>query len=164
MSFWCVMNCHMQVAQRIKSETPNADIRVVKCVLEDLESVAAAAKEVLALGLPLNTLMLNAGVMMPPFTLTKQGLELQMGVNHVAHALLVRHLLPNVVATARWGAKVARYGCEQCKGAEPTSSPFRSHSAQLMTRLICWRCCLCVLRFKWRMRGDVRSHNATWSP
>jgi NAD(P)-dependent dehydrogenase (short-subunit alcohol dehydrogenase family) len=75
---------------------------VVKCDLEDLVSVAAAAKEVLALGLPLHTLMLNAGVMIPPFTLTKQGLELQIGVNHVAHALLVRHLLPHLVATARY--------------------------------------------------------------
>ena len=39
-----------------------------------------------------------------PYKLTKQGIESQIGVNHVAHYLLTRRLLPLLVKTARWVA------------------------------------------------------------
>jgi NAD(P)-dependent dehydrogenase (short-subunit alcohol dehydrogenase family) len=56
---WSLRNA--QVVSRIKDETPQADIRIITCNLEDLVSVAAAANAVLALGLPIHILMLNAG-------------------------------------------------------------------------------------------------------
>ena len=39
-------------------------------------------------------LVTNAGVMAPPFSLTKQGWALQMGTNHIGHALLIEECLP----------------------------------------------------------------------
>jgi NAD(P)-dependent dehydrogenase (short-subunit alcohol dehydrogenase family) len=60
------------VTDGIKKATPDADIRFVSCDLSDLASVAAAAQDVLALRLPLHVLMLNAGIMAPPFSTTKQ--------------------------------------------------------------------------------------------
>lgn len=46
----------------------------------------------------------QAGVMACPLAATSQGVELQLGVNHVAHYLLTRLLLPRLIETARWAA------------------------------------------------------------
>lgn len=48
----------------------------------------------------LKGLVLNAGVMMPPFGKTTDGLETQMGVNHFSHFLLTKKLLPRLQAAA----------------------------------------------------------------
>lgn len=47
-------------------------------------------------GQQLDILMLNAGVMIPPHTLTTDGIELQFGVNHVAHQYLTVSLLDSL--------------------------------------------------------------------
>lgn len=62
--------------------------------LSDLEAVAAAAEQLRQRHGRLDLLLANAGVMAPPRTLTRQGFELQFGVNHLAHYLLTRLLLP----------------------------------------------------------------------
>jgi NAD(P)-dependent dehydrogenase (short-subunit alcohol dehydrogenase family) len=46
----------------------------------------------------------NAGVMIPPRTLTEEGFELQFGVNHLGHFALTGHLLDLLAATP--GARV----------------------------------------------------------
>jgi NAD(P)-dependent dehydrogenase (short-subunit alcohol dehydrogenase family) len=38
----------------------------------------------------LDSLILNAGIMMTPFSLTEDGLESQIGVNHFGHFLLTK--------------------------------------------------------------------------
>lgn len=48
----------------------------------------------------LDSLLLNAGVMAPPFLLTAEGLELQIGTNHFGHHLLAKQLLPLLERTA----------------------------------------------------------------
>eukprot|EP01062_Namystynia_karyoxenos_P081799 TRINITY_DN906_c0_g1_i1.p1 TRINITY_DN906_c0_g1~~TRINITY_DN906_c0_g1_i1.p1 ORF type:complete len:391 (+),score=132.94 TRINITY_DN906_c0_g1_i1:77-1174(+) len=48
----------------------------------------------------LDTLVLNAGVMGPPFTLTADGIESQFGVNHVGHQALTMQLLPALQKSA----------------------------------------------------------------
>jgi NAD(P)-dependent dehydrogenase (short-subunit alcohol dehydrogenase family) len=49
----------------------------------------------------LHGLLNNAGIMQPPFRQTKEGLELQMGVNHFGHYLLTGLLLDKIKATPR---------------------------------------------------------------
>ena len=62
--------------------------------LADLNSVEQAADTVRERYGQLDLLLNNAGVMAPPLTLTKQGHELQFGVNHLGHMALTQKLLP----------------------------------------------------------------------
>ena len=62
--------------------------------LADLNSVGRAASEVGDRYGHLDLLFNNAGVMAPPRTLTNQGHELQLGVNHLGHMALTLQLLP----------------------------------------------------------------------
>jgi NAD(P)-dependent dehydrogenase (short-subunit alcohol dehydrogenase family) len=55
----------------------------------------------------------NAGVMIPPKTLTEDGFELQFGVNHLGHFALTGHLLERLAATP--GARVVNVS----SGAHP---------------------------------------------
>merc|ERR1712194_223698 len=48
----------------------------------------------------LNSLVLNAGIMWNDFALTEDGIESQIGTNHVGHQLLTQLLLPQVEAAA----------------------------------------------------------------
>ena len=67
---------------RIRADVPAADLSFQPLDLADLDQVREAAKAVLA-GPRIDVLINNAGVMIPPKTLTKQGYELQFGVNHL---------------------------------------------------------------------------------
>ncbi|MEC8440992.1 MAG: oxidoreductase [Cyanobacteriota bacterium] len=62
--------------------------------LADLKSVRYAASELRDRYGHLDLLLNNAGVMAPPRTLTYQGHELQLGVNHLGHMALTLQLLP----------------------------------------------------------------------
>jgi NAD(P)-dependent dehydrogenase (short-subunit alcohol dehydrogenase family) len=62
--------------------------------LADLDNVRASAQRVLQNEPRLDMLMLNAGVMVPPFGLTKQGFETQFGVNNLGHHLFAVTLVP----------------------------------------------------------------------
>lgn len=68
--------------QRIHADVPGAGLSFQRLDLADLDQVRDAAKTVLA-GPRIDGLINNAGVMIPPRTLTKQGFELQFGVNHL---------------------------------------------------------------------------------
>ncbi|KAF7356817.1 Short-chain dehydrogenase reductase family [Mycena venus] len=48
----------------------------------------------------LDILICNAGVMNVPPALTKDGYEVHFGINHIAHALLIKLLLPTLLRTA----------------------------------------------------------------
>jgi NAD(P)-dependent dehydrogenase (short-subunit alcohol dehydrogenase family) len=67
---------------RIRIDVPTADLAFQPLDLADLDQVRDAAAAVLA-GPRIDVLINNAGVMIPPKTLTKQGYELQFGVNHL---------------------------------------------------------------------------------
>jgi NAD(P)-dependent dehydrogenase (short-subunit alcohol dehydrogenase family) len=64
--------------------------------LDDLASVRTAAAAILALNIPLDVIINNAGVMFCPFALTPQGIESQFGTNHIGHFLLTNLILPVV--------------------------------------------------------------------
>ncbi|KAK5822636.1 hypothetical protein F5H01DRAFT_410890 [Linnemannia elongata] len=62
--------------------------------LSSFESIKAFSVEFKLLGLGLDLLVNNAGLMDIPFTLTTDGFESQFGVNHLGHYLLTLELLP----------------------------------------------------------------------
>lgn len=79
----------------IRGRTPGADVALRTLDLAALDSVAALTDDLLAEGAPIHVLVNNAGVMTPPERReTADGLELQLGVNHVGHFALTTRLLP----------------------------------------------------------------------
>ena len=87
--------------ERVRARCPTASVEARPLDLADLDSVRALADGVLRDRLRLDLLILNAGVMMPPPGTTRQGVELQLGTNHVGHFALTGRLLPAVPAGGR---------------------------------------------------------------
>lgn len=87
---------------RIRADIPAADLSFRPLDLADLDQVRDAAGAVLA-GPRIDVLVNNAGVMIPPKTLTKQGYELQFGVNHLGTfaftGLIHHHVDDRIVIT-----------------------------------------------------------------
>jgi len=74
----------------------SGDIHLVELDLSDLDKVRTTAKLIKSKFNYLDVLINNAGIMAPPKTLTKQGFEIQFGVNHLAHMFLTLELLPMI--------------------------------------------------------------------
>lgn len=88
---------------KIRFETPSANLAFLPLDLSDLDSVRQAAKRAESEN-RIDVLVNNAGVMTPPLTRTKQGFELQFGVNHLGCFALTNLLLPKLAETP--GARV----------------------------------------------------------
>ena len=84
----------------IQSELPAAQLEFMALDLADLEQVRSFATNFCDRFDRLDLLINNAGVMIPPASKTKQGYELQLGVNHIGHFALTGLLLPRLAATA----------------------------------------------------------------
>jgi NAD(P)-dependent dehydrogenase (short-subunit alcohol dehydrogenase family) len=82
----------------IRAEAPDSEVEVVELDLADLASVEAAASTVAARPEPLDLLINNAGVMVPPRRETRDGFELQFGTNHLGHFALTGRLLDKLLA------------------------------------------------------------------
>jgi NAD(P)-dependent dehydrogenase (short-subunit alcohol dehydrogenase family) len=78
--------------EQILSEYPFARLKAGIVDLSSLESVREFASTIKAEHNKLDVLINNAGVMFPPPSLTKDGYELQFGVNYMAHFLLTAEL------------------------------------------------------------------------
>jgi len=77
-----------------------ADLKLTKMLIDlaSLDSVRNFANSFLALNLPLHYLVNNAGIMLSPVTLvTAEGLDGQMGSNHLAHYYLTKLLLNKLI-------------------------------------------------------------------
>ncbi|MBI9113755.1 SDR family oxidoreductase [Sanguibacter suaedae] len=82
-------------AALLRRGDPSARLSVRDLDLASLASVAALGAELCAEGRPIHILVNNAGVMTPPERRTTvDGIELQLGTNHLGHVALVAHLLP----------------------------------------------------------------------
>jgi len=79
--------------------------------LADLSSVRSFAKEFTT---PIDSLILNAGVMATPFSLTKDNFEMQFGTNHLGHfaltGLLQKQIKHRVVAVSSQAHRASRIG------------------------------------------------------
>ncbi|XP_006353886.1 short-chain dehydrogenase TIC 32, chloroplastic-like [Solanum tuberosum] len=97
-----------QVKETIIKDVPQAKIDALELDLSSLVSVRNFASNYNSLGLPLNLLINNAGIMATPFTLSKDKIELQFATNHVGHFLLTNLLLDTMKKTARESRKEGR--------------------------------------------------------
>ena len=79
---------------KILSQNKSADVEVMKIDLSDLSSVKTFVEEYKREFEKLDLLINNAGVMMPPYSKTKDGFELQMGTNHLGPFALTGLLMP----------------------------------------------------------------------
>ncbi|XP_058461119.1 retinol dehydrogenase 13-like [Malaya genurostris] len=86
--------------EEIVLETRNANVFCRECDLASLQSVRKFAKQFKTEQNRLDILVNNAGVMRCPRTLTKEGIELQLGVNHMGHFLLTNLLLDRLKMSA----------------------------------------------------------------
>jgi NAD(P)-dependent dehydrogenase (short-subunit alcohol dehydrogenase family) len=89
-----------EALQQLRAGQPDAKLELRHLDLSDLDSVKAFANGIIADRVPVDVLINNAGIMMPPRSLTKQGFELQFGTNHLGHFALTGMLL-KVLASGR---------------------------------------------------------------
>lgn len=78
---------------RAAAAAMNGDTEVRRLDLADLTSVRAFAE---SLTDPIDVLINNAGISVPPLTRTADGFESQFGTNHLGHFALTNLLLPQV--------------------------------------------------------------------
>jgi len=88
-----------RAAEQVRTAVPDADLRVGRCDLADLDSVRKFADRVCAVDDDLHVLCNNAGVMAVPRSETADGFETQLGVNHLGHFALTGHLLERLVTS-----------------------------------------------------------------
>ncbi|KAL9130024.1 MAG: hypothetical protein Q9175_007130 [Cornicularia normoerica] len=85
--------------EELQAAASSAKVIFVKCDLASFASIDVAADQIKAAAQRLDILICNAGIMAVPPALTIDGYEIQFGVNHLGHALLIKHLLPTLVRT-----------------------------------------------------------------
>ena len=90
-----------QAANSLRKQSGSDKIEFFQLDLASFDSIRNFAKNwnENPNGRDIDILINNAGVMMCPFSLTKEGYELQFGTNHLGHFLLTKLLLSNVIAT-----------------------------------------------------------------
>ncbi|KAK3801846.1 hypothetical protein RRG08_048433 [Elysia crispata] len=87
-------------AQNIKDTVDSNNIVCKKLDLSSFESIRAFCDDFNRTESRLDILINNAGVMMCPKMLTKDGLEMQLGTNHFGHFLLTNLLLDKLKASS----------------------------------------------------------------
>jgi NAD(P)-dependent dehydrogenase (short-subunit alcohol dehydrogenase family) len=88
-----------EAAAKIRAGLTGASVQTAELDLASLESVRKTASDLTGRFSQLDLLINNAGLMMPPYGLTKDGFELQFGTNHLGHFALTGLLLPALLAT-----------------------------------------------------------------
>ncbi len=86
--------------QKTYNET---NIQIMELDLSDLSSVSQFAENFKHKYNKIDLLINNAGVMIPPYSKTKDGFELQIGVNHLGHFALTSQLFDLIKTTDHSG-------------------------------------------------------------
>lgn len=84
---------------KILQQNKDADVKVMELDLANLASVKNFAENFQKNYLRLDLLINNAGVMIPPYSKTTDGFELQFGTNHLGHFALTGQLLQLLIST-----------------------------------------------------------------
>lgn len=85
---------------KIRESVPQADIELAILDLSDLDSVRRGADDIVKRFSSIDRLINNAGVMACPLGRTTQGLDTQLGTNHLGHFVLTARLMPQLLAGA----------------------------------------------------------------
>lgn len=129
-----------RAADRIRSASPGADVRVTELDLGALSSVRAAAARLRSEHPHIDLLVNNAGVLLPPQPRTADGFEVHLGVNHLGHFALTGLLLDAVLA-APAGRVVTvsslghRYGTIHLDDLQLTSGRHRRNAPYFQSKL-----------------------------
>jgi len=133
-----------EAVARIRVEIPTARLRMLPLDLSSLDNIARFAAMLTAEGRPLDLLINNAGVMMPPKQGTTQdGFELQFGSNYLGHFALTAHLLPllraaeapRVVSLSSLLARSGRFDWNDLQ-SEKQYSPLRAYGLSKLSMLV----------------------------
>ncbi|CAJ1968336.1 unnamed protein product [Sphenostylis stenocarpa] len=95
------MESAKEAKQLILQENESARVDILKLDLCSVNSVRTFVDSFIALALPLNILINNAGVMFCPYQKTEDGIETQFATNHLGHFLLTNLLLDKMKQTAK---------------------------------------------------------------
>lgn len=101
----------------IVNKTENTNVKVMHLDLASFKSIRTFAETFLREEPRLDILINNANVMGIPRTLTNDGLEMHMGVNHFGHFLLTNLLIERlkqstpsrIVTVSNWGHTFVRF-------------------------------------------------------
>jgi NAD(P)-dependent dehydrogenase (short-subunit alcohol dehydrogenase family) len=83
----------------LQAAQPASSVETAELDLASLESIRKTAADLSGRFATLDLLINNAGLMFPPYGLTRDGYELQFGTNHLGHFALTGLLLPQLLAT-----------------------------------------------------------------
>lgn len=95
------------VIDEIKSIELSITVKFHQVDLDFLASVRSVAQTILddSSVSKIDVMVNNAGIMACPYEKTKNGLEMQFGVNHISHFLLTNLLMPKILAAGP-GARI----------------------------------------------------------
>jgi NAD(P)-dependent dehydrogenase (short-subunit alcohol dehydrogenase family) len=88
-----------KAVEKIKSQNQKANIKVMLLDLASLKSIIKFTDEFKQHYSRLDLLINNAGVMIPPYSKTEDGFELQFGTNHLGHFALTAQLMELIIKT-----------------------------------------------------------------
>ncbi len=86
---------------RAAAENGGGGFELIELDLASLQSVRAAADNLVADGRSFDVIIANAGVMATPFGRTADGFETQFGTNHLGHFVLVNRIAPLIADNGR---------------------------------------------------------------
>jgi len=88
------------IAEIQAAALPNILITFIPCDLSSFVSIRNAVSKFALLSSHLDLLICNSSICIAPQSLTADGYEMQFGVNHLGHALLIKLLLPSLLTVA----------------------------------------------------------------
>jgi NAD(P)-dependent dehydrogenase (short-subunit alcohol dehydrogenase family) len=93
-----------RAVEDLKEQLPGAQLQLTALDLASLSSIERFARDFTQAHSRLDVLVNNAGIMAVPYSLTEDGFESQMGINHLGHFALTGRLLKVLLSTP--GARV----------------------------------------------------------
>jgi NAD(P)-dependent dehydrogenase (short-subunit alcohol dehydrogenase family) len=87
-------------AETIRESVPEAEIELAVLDLSELESVRRGGDDIASRFPRIDRLVNNAGLMACPLGRTAEGLDLQLGTNHLGHFVLTARLIGSILAAA----------------------------------------------------------------